>query len=169
VTASSVGVTGCLLLGIFGKKRINSESKQGPFNCNNATVGTWYATKSLTVGPDATGRPHSLVGASTSAHVVDPNATVPDGYDAVYSGGSPVGLIINADGTFSIPDFEDTGYWISLGKSVALTVTVSTISDVGCIDLGTVKKHGINSLSKQGPFNCNNSAVASWYETRGLT
>ena len=95
-------------------------------------------------------------------------------YDVVYDNGTSSTMTVNADGTWSqtatgpIPPDPidiDTGYWVSLGSAVALSVYSNT-NEEGCLFLGQVTKHGLDLKSKPGRYNCNNQFVGTWYATR---
>jgi hypothetical protein len=146
----------CVLLGAVNKHGINSEAKPGPQNCVNEHI-TWYAIK--------TGSNASVL----SSRVPRGDAfavTVVGTYTAHY-GDDEETLTLNSDETYTSvgSSSSSSGYWVAQGKSFAMTDATSPTS--GCLYLGKISKHGINSARKQGPRSCQNSP-GTWYATRSL-
>jgi hypothetical protein len=84
-------------------------------------------------------------------------------YDEFSSNGGSGVLVVDAGNTFET-SFGDSGYWLSVSSSIGLMVTKSSEEDVGCVYLGKVGSHGINSDHKQGPTNCGGTKD-TWYAT----
>ena len=159
---------GCLFLGRVGRFGIGNQHKPGIYNClsQEGEISTWFACNSRPGGcyNKAPGRIPEPV--TTNAGVGT--------YDVVYDNGTSSTMTVNADGTWSqtatgpIPPDPidiDTGYWVSLGSAVALSVYSNT-NEEGCLFLGQVTKHGLDLKSKPGRYNCNNQFVGTWYATR---
>ena len=104
---------------------------------------------------------------------VTSNAAV-GSYDVVYNDGTSATMTVNTNGTWSqtatgpIPNDSpdtDTGYWISLGSSIALSVYSET-DERGCLFVGQITKPGLDLKGKPGQYNCNNEFAGTWYATR---
>jgi len=94
--------------------------------------------------------------------------TVPGTY-ALFANGNDLGpLVLNADFTFSITRFGDTGVWIVTGRSFAMSITASTRGDGGCTFSGTIRPDGINSSrpKRQGYYTCSGAAALRWYAVK---
>jgi len=161
---------GCLYLGRVGRFGIGNKNKPGIYNClsQQGEISSWYACNSRPGGcyNRAPGR---------IPEPVTSNAAVGT-YDVVYDNGTSATMTVDADGTWSQtatgpvpPDSAgtDTGYWVSLGSAVALSV-VSATNEEGCLFLGQITKPGIDLKSKPGQYNCNNQSVGTWYATRSV-
>jgi hypothetical protein len=73
-------------------------------------------------------------------------------------------LIINADHTFQIIEFGDSGTWAQLGDVIALGLWSG--SDIGCVMVGVVNTTGISGKGHPGNFSCGQSSVFPMYAVR---
>jgi hypothetical protein len=155
VTASTEGDNGCVFLGSFTKKGINSEGRPGPQNCGSFS-DTWYAT----APPKKRVRPGD--GSSTApSHPSVRAAKNPTGtYDYIVPGFGSSTLDIEPDGTIQVGD--DTGYWVSLGRAIEFS-DISEITHDGCVSLGTFNRSGIGSVTKPAQTRCGANSPTYWY------
>jgi hypothetical protein len=156
VTASTEGDDGCVFLGTFTKRRINSESRPGPQNCGSFS-DTWFAIvpRNKTVSP----RDVSSMAASGLRLRTAKNPTGKYQYTVPGEGSNPP-LYIDPGGTTLLGDA--TGYWVSLGRALAFSETEGP--SVQCISLGMFNKSGIGSAAKPAQTLCaGDSTVLYWY------
>jgi len=73
-------------------------------------------------------------------------------------------LVVNADHTFLIVDFNDGGTWAQVGNVIALGVYSG--SDIGCVLVGVVNATGISGKGHPGNFSCGTSTVFPLYAVR---
>ena len=73
-------------------------------------------------------------------------------------------LIVNADHTFQIVEFGDSGTWTQIGSVVALGAYNGP--DGGCVFVGAMNATGISGKGHPGTFSCGGPSVFPMYAVR---
>jgi hypothetical protein len=164
------GDEGCLYLGTFTKRAINSAHAQGPTNCGGSQ-DTWYAvglTKKKT---------HATVRLSASSTPVPTDTArkkteepAPD-YLVTWDS-STFSLTVSTDGLL---EFQQTGpitpvydgFWVVRGKVFAYSVVLNEFPPYDpCLFLGTFSSTGVGSPTTPGASVCTLSSTPKpWYAT----
>jgi len=165
------GDEGCLYLGSFTKRAINSAHAQGPTNCGGSQ-DTWYAVRLTKKKAHATVRlsasPPSVPTATTRKKTEEP---APE-YEVTWRNQN-WDLEVSTDGLLTMQE-ESTdyppgdGFWVVRGKVFAFSALLGLIPPYdSCLLLGTFSSTGVGSPTAPGVAFCPNydSSLEPWYAT----
>jgi hypothetical protein len=130
------------------------------------TLGTGGAVAGAAPGGFAHGPAGTTPGRSVAGHGAGRTKSAVGSYDLVV-GGNDFGLmVLGSDQSVQINGNGDTGVWVTSGTAIAISITNSTVDDVGCTFSATVGKKGLASAKKPGSYICPGNDLSIWYATR---